>query len=141
MKRGLVNKKDTQKLWELFLSVREITTKTGVRWSIHFQFSNEWAKLRKILTWKSTLMLTSDQILSGNKYLRKGPLWPLTYCFQKQSCSRIIFLCKWPLLPWPTELKIKRDHVFTETNHHVKYEGSNMNGSQEIERKPSVTAD
>ena len=42
---------------------------------------------------------------------------------------------------WPTEPKNNRDHVLIETNHHVKNEGSAINGSQDIERKPSVTAD
>ena len=41
----------------------------------------------------------------------------------------------------PTEPKINRDHVLIETNPHVKYEGSAINGSQDIERKRSVTAD
>ena len=36
----------------------------------------------------------------------------------------------------PTEPKINRDQDLIETNHHVKYESSVINGSQDIERKP-----
>ena len=36
---------------------------------------------------------------------------------------------------YPTGPKINRDLVFIETNQHVKYEGSAMNGSQDIEWK------
>ena len=47
-------------------------------------------------------------------------------------------LWAWPLTYWTQNHRI---HVLIETNHHVKYEGSVINSSQDIEQKQSVMVD
>ena len=57
-----------------------------------------------------TLRLIILMILSGNQF------------YINEHCDLDL---------WPTEPKINGDHVLIETNHHVKYEDSVINGSQD----------